>query len=550
MSSQPANAVSPPPSGHAPWWLNGVVYEVYVRSFADSDGDGVGDLPGITERLPYLRDLGVDALWITPFYTSPQHDHGYDVSDYYDVDPLFGQLKDADALLERAHELGLRVIVDLVPNHTSNEHPWFQEALAAGPGSAARDRYLFRPGRVDSDGIEHPPNNWISRFEGPAWTRVPDDASDPDGPGEWYLHLFDTSQPDLNWHHPDVPAMLEDVLRFWLDRGVDGLRIDVAHGLFKADGLPDQVLGPGESADPGESLITQRPSHTPMWNQPAVHDIYRHWHEILASYDGERMAIAEAWVKDPENIADFVRPDELQQAFNFHWLAAPWSAAAFRGVIEQTLSVVPAPTWVLGNHDVVRPVTRYGGGELGLQRWRAALLTMLALPGSAYIHQGEELGLPQVDVPKHLRQDPRANVPGRGGRDGCRVPMPWAGDRPPYSFGPGEGQPWLPQPDDWTALSVDAQTGTEGSALEFVRRALAVRRELLAGALAGEAPLQVDGSETELVIRRGPLVCHLNTGDTPIATEARDSLLKGREVLLCSGPEPGATDTATWLLTS
>ncbi|MDO7867705.1 glycoside hydrolase family 13 protein [Nocardioides jiangxiensis] len=526
-----------------PWWLHGVVYQVYVRSFADSDGDGVGDLPGITSRLPYLRDLGVDALWVTPFYASPQADHGYDVSDYYAVDPLFGQLADADDLLARAHELGLRVIVDLVPNHTSSQHPWFQAALAAGPGSSERERYLFRAGRVGPDGVEQPPNNWMSRFEGPAWTRVP---ADPDLPGEWYLHLFDTSQPDLNWHHPDVPAEFERILRFWLDRGVDGIRIDVAHGLFKAAGLPDQRLAPGESADPGESLITQRPSHTPMWNQPEVHEVYRRWHRLLASYDGDRMAIAEAWVRDPQDLADFVRRDELQQAFNFHWLAAPWSAEAFRGVIEQTLAVVPAPTWVLGNHDVVRPVTRYGGGPLGLARWRAALLTMLALPGSAYIHQGEELGLPQVDVPRHLMQDPRANVPGRGGRDGCRVPMPWSGTKPPFGFGPGEGQPWLPQPEEWADLAVEAQTGDETSTLEWVRRVLATRRGLQDR--LRDADLQIEGTPSELVLRRGPLTCHLNTGGSPVAPDRIDELLAGGEVLLCSGDEPGGADTATWIL--
>ncbi len=538
-----ARTAGTPDLPHAPWWLDGVVYQVYVRSFADSDGDGVGDLAGITARLPYLRDLGVDALWITPFYASPQNDHGYDVSDYFDVDPLFGQLADADALFEAAHQLGLRVIVDLVPNHTSWDHPWFREALAAGPGSSARERYLFRPGRVGADGVEGPPNNWVSRFQGPAWTRVP---ASLDEPGEWYLHLFDTSQPDLNWHHPDVPAMFDEVLRFWLDRGADGIRIDVAHGLFKAPGLPDQTLQPGESADPGESLITQRPSHTPMWNQPEVHEVYRHWHRLLASYPGERMAIAEAWVRDPADIADFVRPDELQQAFNFHWLAAPWSAPSFQAVIEQTLSVVPAPTWVLGNHDVVRPVTRYGGGALGLSRWKAALLTMLALPGSAYIHQGEELGLPQVDVPPELRQDPRAGVPGRGGRDGCRVPLPWAGTEAPYGFGPGPGQPWLPQPASWAELSVEAQTGTPDSTLEFVRRTLALRRRLLAdGTLSG--PAKVFATDTELVIRRGTLVCHLNTGDAPLTLEARGQLVNGAEVLACTGDRPGDPNTATWL---
>jgi alpha-glucosidase len=524
--------------------LHAVCYQVYVRSFADADGDGVGDLRGITSRLPYLRDLGVDALWITPFYVSPQHDHGYDVSDYCDVDPLFGVLADADELLTTAHELGLRVIVDLVPNHTSSEHPWFVEALASGPGSASRERYMFRPGRLGADGVEGPPNNWISRFQGPAWTRVPSDLSQP---GEWYLHLFDTSQPDLNWHHPDVPEMFDGVLRFWLDRGVDGIRIDVAHGLFKADGLPDQTLAPGESADPGESLITQRPSHTPMWNQPAVHEVYRGWRKLLDSYPGERMAIAEAWVRDPGDIADFVRPDELQQAFNFHWLAAPFSAAAFRGVIEQTLAAVPAPTWVLDNHDVVRPVTRYGGGPLGVDRWRASFLTMLALPGSAYLYQGGELGLPQVDVPPELRQDPRANVPGRGGRDGCRVPLPWSGAAAPYGFGPGDGQPWLPQPDSWADLSVEAQSGVADSTLEFVRRALAVRREVLAELGGVEPELHVYGTDDQLVIRRGPLVCHLNTAAVPIEAEHLERLLSGATVLLCSGDEPGGPNTTTWL---
>jgi alpha-glucosidase len=534
-------------SSYSPWWLHAVCYQVYVRSFSDSDGDGIGDLPGITARLPYLRDLGVDALWITPFYVSPQKDAGYDVSDYCDVDPLFGVLSDADELLARAHELGLRVIIDLVPNHTSSEHPWFVEALADGPGSPARNRYIFRPGRIGADGVEGPPNNWISRFEGPAWTRVPADLSQP---GEWYLHLFDTSQPDLNWHHPDVPAMFDGVLRFWLDRGADGIRIDVAHGLFKADGLPDQILAPGESADPGESLITQRPSHTPMWNQPEVHEVYRGWRKLLDSYPGERMAIAEAWTKDPEDLADFVRPDELQQAFNFHWLAAPFSASAFRGVIEQTLSVVPSPTWVLGNHDVVRPVTRYGGGTVGVERWRATFLTMLALPGSAYLYQGAELGLPQVDVPPELRQDPRANVPGRGGRDGCRVPIPWSGTTPPFGFGPGDGQPWLPQPPEWESLSVEAETGDASSTLEFVRRALAVRRDLLVELAGVEPELHVCGTDDQLVIRRGSLICHLNTGSSAIPPEQLSRLMSGVEVLLCSGPagtEPGDPNTATWL---
>ena len=313
------------------WWRHAVVYQVYVRSFADSDGDGNGDLPGITDRLPYLRDLGVDAVWITPFYRSPQRDHGYDVADYCDVDPMFGTLADADEMVARAHGLGLRVIVDVVPNHTSSEHPWFQEALAAEPGSDARARYLFRTGR---EGGQEPPNNWDSVFGGPAWTRV-------DDTDQWYLHLFDPTQPDLDWRHPDVARLFDEVLRFWLDRGVDGFRIDVAHGLVKEQSLRDRVVTPEElaAADPGEMIDVQI-ADEPMWDQPGVHDIYRGWRRILDEYDGDRMAVAEAWTRTTEAMARYVRDDELHQAFNFHWLVAEWSATELGRVIEETLAAL------------------------------------------------------------------------------------------------------------------------------------------------------------------------------------------------------------------
>ena len=319
---------------HAPWWRHAVTYQVYVRSFADGDGDGVGDLAGITARLPHLRDLGVDAVWLTPFYPSPQKDHGYDVSDYTGVDPLFGSLEDADALFARAHELGLRVIVDLVPNHTSSDHPWFRAALRDEPG--ARDRYLFRAGR-GSDGAE-PPNNWTSVFGGPAWTQVED--------GSWYLHLFDASQPDLDWRNPEVAAMFEAVLRFWLDRGADGFRIDVAHGLLKEASLRDQVA----ATTGGGPMVERTAADEPMWDQPEVHEVYRSWHRILEEYDGDRMLVAEAWTQTPESLARYVRSDEMQQAFNFAWLLAPWSAKAFAEVIRGTFAalseVAASPTWV------------------------------------------------------------------------------------------------------------------------------------------------------------------------------------------------------------
>jgi alpha-glucosidase len=516
----------------SPWWRESVCYQIYVRSFADADGDGVGDLAGIESRLPYLRDLGVDSVWITPFYPSPQHDHGYDVADYRDVDPLFGTLADFDAMLARAHQLGIRVIVDLVPNHTSSRHRWFRAALAAAPGSTERERYVFRDGR-GRDG-SRPPNNWRSVFGGPAWTRVP---AGEQGPGQWYLHLFDAEQPDLNWWNPEVGEEFESVLRFWLDRGVDGFRIDVAHGLYKPADLRDRVRG--------EGLM--------MWDQPEVHAVYRHWRRVLEEYDGDRMAVAEAWTPTPESMARYVRPDELQQTFNFDWLEAKWSAAAFRRVITETLHAVglvgASPTWVLSNHDVVRHVTRYGGGVTGLARARAAVLTMMALPGSAYVYQGEELGLEQVDVPPQARQDPSYLRSGGTGRDGCRVPLPWSGAGPPYGFGPGTGQPWLPQPGCWESLTVEHQSVDPGSTLSFYRRLLALRRQVAVG--LGHQVVMLDTAPGTLAFRRGDgLVCALNCGSRPARVPA-----EAGELLLSSGADPvlgrGGVrrlppDTAAW----
>ena len=520
------------------WWRHAVTYQIYPRSFADGNGDGVGDLPGITSRLSYLRDLGVDAIWLSPFYTSPQRDHGYDVADYRDVDPLFGTLADADDLIERAHALGMRVIVDLVPNHTSSEHEWFRAALAAGPGSPERARYLFRDARPDGS----PPNNWSSVFGGPAWTRVPD--------GQYYLHLFDSSQPDLDWRNPEVGDMFVDVLRFWLDRGVDGFRVDVAHGLFKEESLRDQVVEPGRTAssdarDAADVPMVERTLRDePMWDQPEVHEVYRRWHEVLAKYDGDRMLVAEAWTQTPESMARYIRPDEFSQAFNFAWLLAAWSAADFREVITSTMAAVApvegSPTWVLSNHDVVRHVTRYGGAAVGRARARAATLTMLALPGSAYLYQGEELGLPEVDVDPVHRQDPFFLRTGEGGRDGCRVPIPWSGAAAPYGFGPGEGQPWIPQPDDWATLTVEAETGDPDSTLEFYRAALAVRRTFATS--AGEDIELLDLGADVVAFRRGPVTAVLNCGSGPVA-------LPEGEVVLASGPVGPdlPPDTAVWL---
>ncbi|SDQ06322.1 glycoside hydrolase family 13 protein [Quadrisphaera sp. DSM 44207] len=489
--SAPAPSSPTPPAGAGrEWWRSAVIYQVYPRSFADADGDGIGDLPGITARLEHLTALGVDAVWLSPFYRSPQADAGYDVADYTDVDPIFGTLADADALIARAHDLGLRVVVDLVPNHTSDEHAWFQEALAAGPGSRARARYIFRDGR--GPGGEQPPNDWRSVFGGRAWTRV----SEPDGtPGQWYLHLFDSKQPDLDWSNPEVREHLEDVLRFWLDRGVDGFRVDVAHGLVKADGLPDWSRAHGlVHADPdGE--------RAPMWDQDDVHEIYRSWRRVLDSYDGDRMMVAEAWVAPAERLARYVRPDEMHQAFNFPFLDSPWTAADLRTVVDASLAAdraVGAPTtWVLSNHDVVRHVSRMGlpvgtarpngitaedpqpDEELGLRLGRSASLLMLALPGSAYLYQGEELGLPDhTAMPHEARQDPAFRRTGGEeiGRDGCRVPMPWRHDAPGLGFGPS-GRTWLPQPAAYARYAADLQVGVPSSTYEVYREALRLRRE-------------------------------------------------------------------------
>ena len=520
------------------WWRHAVVYQIYIRSFADSDGDGIGDLPGITARLPHVASLGADAVWLTPFYTSPQLDHGYDVADYRDVEPLFGTLEDADRLIARAHELGLKVVVDLVPNHTSWEHAWFRAALAAEPGSPERERYLFRTGRGPAG--EEPPNNWGSVFGGAAWTRVGETD-------QWYLHLFDTSQPDLNWRNPEVPAMFEEVLRFWLDRGVDGFRIDVAHGLLKEESLRDQV-----HVDPEALAIAEdheripmgfHETDEPMWDQPEVHDVYRSWHRLLSERGS--MAVAEAWCRSPEATARYVRPDELHQTFNFDWMMAPWDAPRLRKVITSTLESMRAvdawPTWVLNNHDYPRSATRYGGGDVGLARSRAATLATLALPGAAYLYQGEELGLNEVDVAPEHRQDPAWFRTGNPGRDGCRVPLPWGGAVPPYDFGPGSDQPWIPQPDDWAALTVERQDADPDSTLAFYRRALEVRRGF--AHTAGRDVELMDLGDDVVAFRRGPIASVTNCGASPVP-------LPGGEVLLASGPLPAGllpVDTTVWL---
>ncbi|MGV9773670.1 glycoside hydrolase family 13 protein [Streptosporangium sp. NPDC003464] len=516
------------------WWRDAVIYQVYVRSFADGNGDGVGDLLGVRSRLRYLADLGVDAVWLTPFYTSPMADFGYDVADYRDVDPIFGSLADAKALIDDAHRHGLRVIVDVVPNHTSDRHVWFQQAVAAGPGSPERERYIFRPGKGEDGQL--PPNDWESVFGGPAWTRLPD--------GEWYLHLFAPEQPDLNWDTPEVHTEFESVLRFWLDLGVDGFRVDVAHGMVKAEGLPD--VGHSDQVRMiGADVV-------PFFDQDGVHEIHRAWRRLLDSYPGERIGVAEAWAPSPQRLANYVRPDELHQAFNFHFLNTPWEAARFRTVIQESLTtsgMVGAPTtWVLSNHDVKRHLTRYGGGDLGLRRSRAAALLTLCLPGSTYLYQGEELGLPEVlDLPEEFLRDPQRLRNPDDGRDGCRVPIPWADVEPHFGFSlPGIEETWLPMPASWGPLSVQSQLRDPHSTLSLYRTALEIRR---ARRSFDDAPLTwLDSPEGTLAFTRGDgFACTMNLTGEPVELPA-----PGRVLLASEGPAVDggvarlAADSAVW----
>jgi alpha-glucosidase len=508
--------------------MNDVVYQIYPRSYADADGDGVGDLAGITARLGHVAGLGAGAIWLTPFQRSPQADHGYDVSDYTDVDPLFGDLAAFDTLLTRAHELGLRVIVDVVPNHCSDAHPLFRAALAAAPGSPARARFHFADGR--GPGGTEPPNNWPSVFGGPAWTRI----TEPDGsPGQWYLHLYAPEQPDWNWRDPRTAPFLHDVLRFWFDRGVDGLRIDVAHGLFKAPGLPD--LPAGLIPEPG------RLRGNPLaCDQEEVHHVYRQWRRLADSYDPPRQLIGEVNLT-PDRAARYVRPDELHQAFAFAFVTAPWDPHAWLATGTELLAYAqgPAPvTWVVENHDVPRTPTRYGNTA----RARAAILTVLALPGAAYLYQGQELGLPEVDVPVEARQDPAWTRAGFS-RDGCRVPLPWQRDPAgAYGFSPvGAKPPWLPVPAGWGGLSVEAQEADPGSTLHLTRRALELRRSLPAEDTV-QWSVEADGL---LLARRGcGVTLAVAMGDTAARLPDGEVLLAG-EPLAEEGLLP--PDTAAWL---
>ena len=546
-------AAAEPSAGADSWWRSAAIYQLYVRSFADSNGDGIGDLAGVRARLPYLAGLGVDAIWFNPWYKSPMSDAGYDISDYREIEPVFGTLADADAVISEAHAHGIRIIIDVVPNHGSDQHPWFIEALAARPGSAARDRVWVRRGRGAAG--ERPPNDWQSIFGGSAWTRI----TEADGsPGEWYLHLFAPEQPDFNWASPVVRQEFEDVLRFWFERGADGIRIDSAALLTKDPDLPE--VSPDEPPGPGH----------PYSDRDDVHEVYRSWRAVADEYPG-RVLIGEIWIPDSVRLARYVGPGELHTVFNFPYLSCPWDAKQLREVIDNTLALnapVGAPaTWVLSNHDVDRIVSRYGRAdtafslqqrtyfhsfpvdlELGTRRARAAALLTMALPGSVYVYQGEELGLWEVqDIPDELRQDPIWWRTGGAdpGRDGCRVPLPWSGQEPPFGFSPAgaASEPWLPQPKQWRELTVEAEQASPASMLELYRTALRIRR---AEPALGDGPMSwLPSADGVLAFDRGASVrCMTNLSRAPVG------LPPHAVVILASGPLAGGmlpVDTSVWL---
>jgi alpha-glucosidase len=539
------------------WWRSGVIYQIYPRSFADSNGDGLGDLKGITSRLDSLAALGVDAIWLSPFYSSPQKDAGYDVSNYVDVDPIFGTLSDFDDLLEKAHGLGIRVMIDLVPNHSSDQHQWFQKALAAEPGSPERAFYHFKDGLGENG--ELPPNNWVSMFGGPAWTRV----TESDGkPGQWFVHLFDSSQPDLNWANPEVQLEFENIFKFWLDRGVDGFRVDQPHAMAKASGLPDHPY----VAEAGAGFIEGR-ENPPMWFQEEVHEIFRNWRKILESYPGERAMCGEAYVYPLSLMAKWVRSDEFHQTFNFRFLDAGWDSKKLFDAINESFEAfdgVGAPsTWVLNNHDVIRHASRFGGDYgratasdgigsnqpqpdplLGLQIAKGATLFMLGLPGASYLYQGEELGLPEhTTLENKYRQDPTfARTNGqRVGRDGCRIPLPWEPEGDSSGFSES-GKSWLPQPASYNELARSIQEKNPESTLSFYKTALGLRKQFGLGEgsfgwLAGH-----QGQETLGYENSGVKVLY-NFGVRPVD-------LSSFEILISSEPLSGkqlATNQCAWI---
>ncbi len=474
------------------WWRQAVIYQIYPRSFKDSNGDGIGDIKGITSKIGYLSSLNVDAVWLSPFYPSALADGGYDVDDYRDVDPKLGTLADFDEMLNKLHEAGIRVFVDIVPNHSSNRHEWFKEAIAAEPGSAARNRYIFRDGKGANG--ELPPTNWPSHFAPSAWSH---ESTQGGKHNQWYCHLFAPEQPDFNWDNREIEDDFLKTLKFWADRGVDGFRIDVAHALKKdlSEPLKDQARYP--------DLVNRKPGDNILFDRDEVHEIYKEWRQLFNQYDPPRVAVAEAYVP-ADRLALYASADELGQAFNFELLNANFNATEFKTVIDRGLTQAKAlgssSTWCLNNHDQMRPATKYGllptvdhirwknsagatsplDENLGMRSAIAASMLIMALPGCTYIYQGEELGLHEVlGIPEDQIQDPQylRNLKVDVGRDGCRVPLPWTSSG--SSFGFGDGGSHLPQPQWFAKNSVEVESKDPQSPLSIFRKALELRKGLV-----------------------------------------------------------------------
>ena len=531
----------------AEWWRTSVIYQIYPRSFADADGDGLGDLEGITSRLDSLASLGIDAIWFSPFFKSPQKDAGYDISDYRQIDPIFGTNDDFYVLLAKAKSLGIRIIVDIVPNHTSDQHAWFQAALKSPAGSVERGYYHFKDGKGENG--ELPPNNWQSIFGGPAWSRI----TEADGSaGQWYLHLFDSSQPDLNWENPAIADEFDEILRFWLKKGVDGFRVDVAHGMVKRAGLPDTTIYDENLRERPISNLTMQEAEeaVPYWGQPGVHDAIRRFRRVIDEFD-DRAMCAEASMSPLPRLAMWVRPDEYHQSFNFDYMHGDYEPAAIKKIITDSIveygKVGASSTWVMSNHDGIRHATRLGiaaentprpgdgihptdpapDEALGLRRARAATAFMLGLPGSSYLYQGEELGLPEAwQLEGKYRQDPTyARTNGeRIGRDGCRVPLPWeAGVGAANGFNT-TGESWLPQPANYRVFSRNLQEGVPGSTLELYKRLLKERRAFGMGSGAFRWAEEHQDKNTLAYVNNGVLVL-MNFGPEPVVLPAGEVLV-------------------------
>ncbi|MDB5372918.1 MAG: alpha-amylase [Belnapia sp.] len=489
--------------GHA-WWQSGVIYQVYPRSFQDSNGDGVGDLPGLLARLDHLVALGVDAVWISPIYPSPMADFGYDVADYTGIDPVFGTLADFDRLIAAAHARGLRVILDYVPNHSSDRHPWFVESRASRD-SGKRDWYIWRDPAPDGG----PPNNWLSEFGGPAWTL---DAAT----GQYWYHAYLPEQPDLNWRNPQLRDAMLAALRFWLERGVDGFRVDAIHHLFEAaelrDNPPNPEWRPGQS--PARRVIR---AHT--MDQPEVQEAITAMRRVADAYPGERLLIGEAYLPIDRLMTYYgVALSGFQLPFNFHLLSTPWEARAIAALIARYEAALPPgawPNWVLGNHDRSRLASR-----LGPRQARVAAMLLLTLRGTPTIYQGEEIGMTDVPIPPAQVQDPwERRVPGLGlGRDPVRTPMQW-------DAGAGAGfttaaEPWLPLAADWRSVNVAAQVGDTSSMLSLYRALLALRHAEPALAVGAYASTAINEDDVLAYERRdeatGRRLCiALNLGGHP-----------------------------------